>query len=257
MSALQIGEYRRCIAAVRMWCLAVITAGVVSANADAADAAGDAYASLSAKFSEGDFGTAVNYELYSLIPEFGYINSEYDLSASLPLQRLRVSGGGLSSTDSGIGDAVLRAGRRLSGNVESGFSLTGALTIKLATGDENKGLGTGGTDVGASLSGSKKIGAYTYTALVGYTEVGEPSGVSYDNVVTYGIGANRSFSHTNVFIALQGQTSAVPDGTAPLEFDVGFFHILSQDYVVITHAFIGLSDGSPNDGITLGVVRWF
>ena len=131
------------------------------------------------------------------------------------------------------------------------------MTLKLATGDENKGLGTGGTDVGVSLSGTRKVGAYALTALAGYTQVGEPTGVSYDNVVSYGIGANRSFARTNVFVSLQGQTSAVPGGTAPLEFDAGFFRMLSLDYVVIAHAFVGLSDGSPDDGMEIGVVRWF
>lgn len=218
---------------------------------------GNAYAAVTAGFREGDFGTSVNNELYSLTPEFGYVSESYDLTASIPFHSLSVSGGGVSASESGIGDAVLRGGKRLWRDEQAAFSLNGALTLKLATGDENKGLGTGGTDVGASLSGTRKVGAYAFTALAGYTQVGEPSGVTYDNVVSYGIGANRSFTRTNVFASLQGQTSAVPGGTAPLEFDAGFFRMLSLDYVVIAHAFVGLSDGSPDDGMEVGVVRWF
>lgn len=239
-----------------LWCL-VITAGAAVPTAAAAAEFGNAYAAVTAGFREGDFGTSINNELYSLTPEFGYVSESYDLSASIPFHSLSVSGGGVSSSESGIGDAVLRGGKRLWRDEQVAFSLNGALTLKLATGDENKGLGTGGTDVGVSLSGTRKVGAYAFTALAGYTQVGEPTGVSYDNVVSYGIGANRSFTRANVFASLQGQTSAVPGGTAPLEFDAGFFRMLSLDYVVIVHAFVGLSDGSPDDGMEIGVVRWF
>jgi hypothetical protein len=140
----------------------VITAEVATA---AADEAGNAYASLTADYREGDFGTTVNNELYSLTPEFGYVSSSYDLSASIPLHHLSVSGGGLSSSESGLGDAVLRGGRRLWRDKKAETSLNGALTIKLATGDENKGLGTGGTDIGVFLSATRKRGAYAFTAL--------------------------------------------------------------------------------------------
>ena len=244
---------RRSIAwAVMPWLLLI--AGKM---APAADEVGNAYVAVSADYREGDFGTSVNNELYSLTPEFGYVSGSYDLSVSIPFRHLSVSDGGLSSSESGLGDAVLRGGKRLWRDKKAESSLNGALTIKLATGDENKGLGTGGTDIGVSVSTTRKHGAYAFTALAGYTEVGAPSGVSYDNVISYGLGVNRSFARTNVFASLQGQNSAIPGATAPLEFDAGFFHMLSLNYVVIAHAFIGLSDGSPDDGMGIGFVRWF
>ena len=243
-----------------MWVVLLVIAfsmgGVWPAVVLAADETGNAYTALTAGFREGDFGTSVNNELYTLQQEFGYVSDSFDFSASIPFHNFPVSGGGLSSSESGIGDAVLRGGRRLWRDKQSKFSITGALKIKLATGDENKGLGTGATDIGMSVSGTRRIGAYGYTVLAGYTQVGGPTGVTYDNVVSYGIGANRSFTRTNVFASLLGQTSALQGGTAPLEFDVGFFRMLSLDYVVIAHAFIGLSDGSPNDGMGIGFVRW-
>ena len=226
-------------------------------TASAVDEGGKGYAALTAGFREGGFGTSINNELYTLTPEFGFVSERYDLSASVPFHSHRISDAGASSTETGVGDAELRGGRRLWRDEQSAYSLYGALTLKLATGDESKGLGTGGTDMGVSLSGSHKVGAYAYTVLAGYTQVGEPSGVTYDNVISYGIGANRSFTHANVFVSLQGQTPAVPGGTAPLEFAAGFFRILSLDYVVIAHAFVGLSDGSPDDGLSVGIVRWF
>ena len=258
LPAVRHGKRRRRTAAVTLlgW-LVIVGEAVSPASGWAVEETGNAYAAVTADYKEGDFGTSVNNELYSLTPEFGYISGSYDLSASIPFHRHRVSGEGASSAESGIGDAVLRGGRRLWRDEQAVSSLYGALTLKLATGDENKGLGTGGADIGVSLSGSRRIGAYAYTVLVGYTQVGEPSGVTYDNVVSYGIGINRSFARTNVFASVQGQTSAIPGGTAPLEFDVGFFHMLSLEYVIVAHGFVGLSDGSPDNGMGIGVVRWF
>lgn len=237
------------------WCIAVLF--VAPADAKVEDETGNAYAAIMAGYREGDFGTSVNNELYSLTPEFGYVSGDYSLSASVPLQHLRTSSGGLSSTETGIGDATLLAGKLLWRDDTATYSLNGALDVKLATGDENKGLGTGGTDVGVSISGSRKYEAYVFTLLAGYTQVDEPSGVDYNNVVSYGVGVNRTIDHSNVFASLQGQTSALPGGTAPLEFDVGFFHLLSLDNVVIVHVFTGLSDGSPDGGMGVGLVRWF
>ena len=248
---------RHPVLVIALGSLAVIMEAVLPVYASEADESGNAYAALTADFREGDFGTPVNNELYSLTPEMGYVSDRYDLSVTIPLHRISVSGGGLSSTESGVGDAVLRGGRRLWRNEGGEFSLSGALTLKLATGDENKGLGTGATDIGVSMSGTRRAGVYAFTALAGYTQVGEPEGIVYDNIVSYGVGINRGFTRTNVFASLQGQTSVLPGGTDPLEFDVGFFRMLSLDYVVIAHAFVGLSDGSPDDGVGLGYVRWF
>lgn len=247
---------RRIVAEFILWCLVVITVEAVP-SAAAAEAVGNAYTALTAGFRQGDFGGSVNNELYSLTPEIGYVTDSYDVSASMPFQRLDVSGGGVSSSQSGIGDARLRGGRYLWRDGQELTSLYGALTVKLATGDENKGLGTGGTDIGASLTASRRAGDYTFTALAGYTQVGEPSGVTYDNVLSYGVGAARRFTRSSVFASLQGQTSAIPGGTAPLEFDAGFFRILSLDYVITVNGFVGLSHGSPDGGMEIGIVRWY
>jgi hypothetical protein len=230
---------------------------VAAGAAGAAEESGDAYAAVSAAYTQGNFGTHIRNELYTLTPEIGYVADDYDLSASLPLQSLRVSGDGGSISESGIGDAVLRGGRRLWRDAQGQLSLNGALSIKLATGDESKGLGSGATDVSGLLSIGRKMGAYSFTVLAGYTEVGEPAGVTYDNVVSYGVGVNRSFARTNIFASLQGQTSVLPGGTPPLDLDLGFFRLLSAEYVFTAHTFVGLSDGSPDGGVGIGFVRWF
>jgi len=252
-----VKKCRRSILGLAPCFIGAAACAVLPGFATAVEETGDSYAALTAGYTEGDFGTSVKSELYSLTAEFGHLSGGYDLSASIHLHNLRTSGDGQSSSASGIGDAVLRFGKRLWRDADERSSLNGAVSLKLATGDVDNGLGTGATDAGVQLSINRKAGVYSFTALAGYTQVGEPSGVDYDNVVSYGIGVNRSFSRSNVFASLQGQTAAVPDAAAPLDFDMGFFYVFSADAVVITHAFVGLSDGSPDGGFGLGIVRWF
>ncbi len=249
--------HRRAVSTFMLWWAVALTAESVLPVARADTEPGNAYASLTAGFKEGDFGTSIDNQLYSLTPEIGYVSQRYDMFMSIPLYHLNVTGNGISSSQSGLGDVALGAGRRLWADEPAVTSLYGRLNLKLATGDENKGLGTGGTDVGVSLSAERKIGAYALTALAGYTRVGEPSGINYDNTVSYGFGINRRFTRSNLFASLLGQTSAIPGGDVPLEFNVGFFSMLSLDYVIIANTFVGLSDGSPDDGIEIGMVRWF
>lgn len=224
-------------------------------TAVASNDGGDSYFALTAGFSSGDFGAATTTDLYSLTPELGHVDDLNTVSVAVPFHHLRIDGGGSPSNDTGLGDAIVRGSRKVF--QEGEYSLTGSVSLKLATGDENKGLGTGGTDLGVALSGDRDIGLYTYTILVGYTQVGEPSGVSYDNVVSYGVGINRRFVRSNVFASLQGQTSALPNTSDPLAIDAGFFRFLTLKDVVIAHALIGLSTGSPDLAVEVGLVRWF
>jgi hypothetical protein len=41
------------------------------------------------------------------------------------------------------------------------------------------------------------------------------------------------------------------------EINAGFFHILNIDYAVKGHLFVGLNNGGPDGGGSLGIVRWF
>lgn len=225
--------------------------------ARAIDKGGNNYAAVSVGYAQGDFGTSEKRRLYSLTPEFGRVTGEYELSASIPLHSLHVEGDGQRTSESGLGDIVLRAGRRLWQDAQAQSFLNGSVSVKLATGDEDAGLGTGATDVGATVSAGRKFGDYSLTALLGYVLTGDPAGVDYDNAVLYGIGVNRRFSRANVFASVQGQSSVVPGGDAPIVLDLGFFRLLTLDHVVIAHAFLGLSDGSPDGGVGLGLVRWF
>ena len=236
---------------------AIAAVGMLSAPLAAWSAGGSPYLDLSTGFRSGDFGTTVTSDLYDLTPEVGYVAPAYNAAVSVPLLVLHTSGSGASTTDAGIGDVLARAGARLWQARNAKTDLNAGVAVKFATGDETKGLGTGATNYGGFLSLNHDMFGSTVTLMSGYIIVGSPAGVSYDNVVPYGLSVQYRFSRTNVYTSLQGQTSAVPGLQNPLEWTLGFFHILNADYVLHPDGFVGLSDGSPAFGIRTGFVRWF
>lgn len=240
-------------------CRAALAGGItlLFSTFPALGANGNAYLGLSAGYRSGDFGTAVTSNLYDITPELGYVTARYEAGIALPLLILNSEGGGTSTTDAGIGDMVVRGSATAWESSNSKTRLNIGAAVKFATGDEDKGLGTGGTNYGGFVSINHVVSGNTVSLMTGYISTGSPDGVSYDDVVPYGVSIQHAFNRTHVYTSLQGQTSAVPGVQDPLEWDVGFFHILNADYVIKTDGFIGLSDGSPAFGINAGFIRWF
>ena len=86
--------------------------------------------------------------------------------------RLGLTGEADSSSVSGLGDATLGATARLTGK---GGPTWAGLTVlaTVPTGDEDKGLGTGTTDVSAELALEHRVGATALTGAAGYTWLGD------------------------------------------------------------------------------------
>lgn len=220
------------------------------------DQEGRYYLDLSAGFKTGDFGTSVTSNLYYFAPAFGYVAPRYDVSVTLPVLSLTAETAGQSTTETGIGDVVLRGGGELL-PVGQGFSLYGSLAVKLPTADETRGLGTGATDIGAFATLSREFGPVKLRLLTGYIKVGDPSGQNLDDVLLYGLGLSGGLRQTHLYGSIEGRTASVPGADAPLEANVGFFHPLNPRHWVKGSAFIGLNDGGPRFGANLGFVQWF
>lgn len=230
---------------------------LLSAPFTAGGAGGNAYVDLTAGFRTGDFGTPVTSDLYDVTPEVGYVTPTYNIGVALPLLVLHSEGDGVSSTAGGIGDMLVRGGATLWESAGETTRLNGGAAVKLATGDADKGLGTGATNYGGFLSVNQRVYGNIVTVMSGYIVTGSPEGADYRNVVPYGISLQRAIARTNVYTSVQGQTSAVAGLSAPLEWHLGFFHVLNADYVIRANGFVGLSDGSPAFGVSAGFVRWF
>jgi len=223
----------------------------------ASAAGGRSYFELSAGGMSGDFGTPTTYRLYSLSPTLGYVAPAYDLSVTVPYLVLTSEIAGESQAERGIGDVLLRGGAVLLQETSFGLSLGGGAAVKLPTADENKGLGTGEADYAASASLQQRLREYRVTVLAGYLLTGDPAGIEYQDGLFYGVGLARSFTATTLYAALEGRRAALAGFDNPQEVSVGFFHLFNADYAVKGHVFVGLNDGGPDRGGSLGLVRWF
>jgi hypothetical protein len=216
--------------------------------------AADRYANLDYAFRSGDFGTGSTVDLTALTVSLGWLDSDQEFSVAIPY--LSVDEESADSV-SGLGDVLLRGSRDFTIDRKNQSQLTGAVNVKLPTADDADGLGSGELDVGIGIAWSAMYGDWKPIASAGYTLVGDPSGVDYDDVFSYGVGIFRRLTRSGVYAALDGR-SAMIDGTDdPLEASIGGFYLFSSSYALNAGAFQGLSDGSADYGFNVGLLRRF
>lgn len=220
-------------------------------------AGGRSYLDFSAGFMSGDFGTPTSSRLYALTPTLGYVALRHDFSVTAPYLSLTNKTSGVSSTERGLGDIIVRAGAVLFPENAGGFSVNGSVTAKLPTADENKGLGTGETDYAAFATISQRLQAFKLSVTAGYLKSGDPPGLDYHDSFSYGFGLSRRFARTTVYGSYDHRQAVISGFKDPQEVGAGFFHILSIDYALKGHLFVGLNNGGPAGGGSLGIVRWF
>lgn len=212
------------------------------------------YLGLAAAYRSGDFGTASTSRLSSAVFSAGMVDAEWDTGLSLPYHVLDPEGSG---SEAGPGDLVLHAGHRLFPETSGGLSAYGSAAVKLPTADEDAGLGTGETDVGGLLSFRQRSGAWQGSVYGGYTVIGDPPGLDYNDVASYGGQATRFLAGAAVYAGLEGRTALTDAGDDPLEAYAGGFRLLPGDRALTADAFVGLSDGSADFGVRMGAVQWF
>ncbi len=175
-----------------------------------------------------------------------------------------VSGGGKgpgsrplssSTTDSGLGDMILRGRYYLV--EESAILPLVAITgrIKLPTADANRGLGTGEFDEGVGMELTKGLGDRWLAYLDGgYNIIGDAPGTNFNNQWWYDVGIGYDVTdnlHMSVFYeeyrALVNTVSNARDLLALTNYIV-------SDAVHLTGSLlVGLSNGAPNYGMGVGV----
>ena len=242
---------------VRLICIFILSGCILLLSSTTFAAGGRSYLDLSAGFMSGDFGTPTSSRLFSLSPTLGYVALRYDLSVTAPYLSLTNKTSGVSSTERGLGDIIVRAGAVLFPENAGGFSVNGSVAAKLPTADENKGLGTGETDYAAFATISQRLQAFKLLMTAGYLKTGDPSGLNYHDGFSYGFGLSRRFKKTTVYGSYDKRRAVIAGLENPQEVGAGFFHILSADYAVKGHFFVGLNNGGPDGGGSLGIVRWF
>lgn len=226
-------------------------------------------------YSSGDYGTDTTTEILSVPFTAKYASGNWTWKASLPW--VRVSGdpnvlpglgtvvnnnpkgrgrghgavpdapGVESGTASGIGDLNLSATYSFDTGGPLGIDLTGK--AKLATADEDKGLGTGANDYGVALDLYRAFGNTTVFAGVGYTALGNSDYIDVDGVANANVGASWKVGDGNSIGAVYDWRQAASTGFDDRSELTGFYGFgADPGNRFQLYATAGLSDGSPDWG---------
>jgi hypothetical protein len=163
-------------------------------------------------------------------------------------------------SESGWGDVVVRGEYYLVTGTATTPWVIGLLRVKLPTGDEDKGLGSGATDVEAGIGLIQRYGSINWMADVGYTFVGK-NGEDDDpkNVLRLGVGASVSFGpddRSSSYVYFENRSNRYAGSEDRRSIAVGVSTGLTQARRIRLSAsvFFGLSESAEDVGlyVTLG-----
>jgi hypothetical protein len=120
------------------------------------------------------------------------------------------SGNGPNAT--GLGDLETTLFGLVVHEHESTPAVSLAAEVKFPTA-RNKQIGTGKTDIAFYVIASKLIGLFDVHANAGYTIIGQPTGVTANNIWSFALAAILPLNkHIELFAETYGNTAAAPDG---------------------------------------------
>lgn len=134
--------------------------------------------------------------------------------------------------ESGLGDIVIRGEYHLLQGGAGRPWITTSVAVKTATGDEDRGLGTGGTDLEVGLSVAQPLGRVDLLADAGYTWVDSSDRFELRNTTRLGGGVSMPFGHDyrhSAYIYIDHRSSTVPGFDAQRAVTVGGGTWLDED----------------------------
>ena len=156
----------------------------------------------------------------------------------------------------GLGDMYLTGNYQFYSDYENSFTALINYQIKFPTAGSKTNIGTGGYDYGSSVTLRKGFGSYLTITDLGYLNIGDPSGFTYNNPFTYGVGFGKYFNDGNssLLIYYQGYTEIVPGYAAPQQVSLGLNHQLSSKFTLTLIGGVGLTKFSPALLASAGVI---
>lgn len=221
-------------------------------------------------FESGDFGTGIGattayipftihryvdrWDLSMVVP-YLYQNSPRGIVASAGRAvRIRKSELGRQASGGGVGDLLMSGRYELLTDGELPFSLAGLAQMKAPTGDNSAGLSTGKFDVGGGLDAGLRIRRWAMYETVSYWLIGRPRGTDLNNVVAFSVGLGYGLRpSTELIIFYDGKTPLLDGAPAPRELRLSVDHQFRPTLNLFGDVTRGLSDGSPDIGVTAGM----
>lgn len=222
-------------------------------------------------YSTGDYGTGVDTRILSVPLTASYGVGQWTFKASVPWMRVegdptvlpglgtvtnptgrgRIDTGtgtvSETSSASGLGDVRLAATYSIPTSDAGGIDLTA--NAKLATADEDKGLGTGGTDFGVAADAYRTVGSTTFFGGVGYTWLGESVYIDVDAAANANAGLAFDTSGGSRVGVVYEWREAITTLTDARSEVTGFVTMpAGEKNKFQLYATKGFSDGSPDWG---------
>lgn len=238
---------------------------------------------VGADYSNGNYGSDTTTTIFSVPFTAKYTTGDWAFKASLPW--MRVSGdpnvvpglgsvvnlnpagrgrgrgtGGTpttveSGTESGLGDLRLAAIYSIDTGTPLGIDLT--VNAKIATADEDKGLGTGANDYGVAVDLYRDFDGTLLFGGVGYTTLGDSTYIDVASVLNANAGASWHVGNGSLG-AMYDWRAAASDVTADRSEVTGFYSFPAGERTKMqVYAVKGLSDGSPDWGAGLSLTTRF
>jgi len=151
--------------------------------------------------------------------------------------------------NAGVGDVSVSADYDIYSDKESGtyISLTGG--VKLATGDADKGLGSGKADYNVSADFYKRIGDFAPYVSFGYSFVGKPADSDLKNYYSASFGSSYAItSSTNIDLAFSTTGRSSTSSGVDNELSLGLSQDLGDSWNLDIHGLLGVSASAPDFG---------
>ncbi len=173
-------------------------------------------------------------------------------------------GGGSSSTMSssttgnmnwGLGDLYLFSNYTILSQSDFFSDVILNAQIKFPTASTNMNIGTGQFDYGASLTLRKSFDTYVAIVDLGYLNLGDPSGITYENPFTYSFGLGKFFNDGEYSLLLyySAYTEVVKGYEPPRQIALGLNYKISENLTLTGIGAAGLSNFSPAYTFSAGI----
>jgi hypothetical protein len=238
---------------------------------------------VGADYTSGEYGTDTTTEILQVPVTAKYTRGDWSFKASLPWMRVkgdanvvpglgevvnlnprgrgRVVNGGTTTTSgndttSGLGDLRLAATYSLPTSNGLGIDLTG--NAKIATADEDKGLGTGANDYGIAVDLYRDFSGTTLFGGAGYTWLGRSDYIDVDAVANANAGFSRKVGDASS-VGLVYDWREAASATAEQRSELTGFYAFpaGAKNKAQVYATKGFSDGSPDWGAGVSFTAGF
>lgn len=180
--------------------------------------------------------------------KYGIIDN-WEVGLDVPYLSYDVDNG---PSEDGISDMNIWTKYRFINEDNNNFGLAAGLNVKLATGDDDKGLGTGETDWMPFIMGTyKPCDKIILGAKVGYDVIGEPEGADVDDEWHGTLwGGYMVQPNLGIVAELYGNTEK---GKDPLAIDAGVTYGATENVGLFAAVGWGLNDAAPDWHIFAGI----